>query len=174
MKRFLATACAIAVCRVPRARDFVALMLALEGAMLGLFLARDLLVFALFWDLMLVPVFFALIGWGEHPATATDHPPPPAPTSPGTDPEVSPPTSVSGEYQALLTEAREHNKHGRDSKALTLLEQAVVVAAGMLAPPGVSVVSGQLRQDGVVVRQIDDPLAIGTFRVHARQRSSPR
>jgi NADH-quinone oxidoreductase subunit M len=66
----ICTACAIAVCRVPRARDFVALMLALEGAMLGLFLARDLLVFALFWDLMLVPVFFALIGWGEHPATA--------------------------------------------------------------------------------------------------------
>ncbi len=38
--------------------------------MLGLFLARDLLVFALFWDLMLIPVFFALIGWAEHPATA--------------------------------------------------------------------------------------------------------
>lgn len=66
----LATACAIAVSRVPRTRDFVALMLALEGAMLGLFLARDLLVFALFWDLMLLPVFFALLRWGEHPATA--------------------------------------------------------------------------------------------------------
>jgi NADH-quinone oxidoreductase subunit M len=66
----LCTACSIAVCRVPRTRDFVALLLALEGSMLGLFLARDLLVFALFWDLMLVPVFFALIGWGEHPATA--------------------------------------------------------------------------------------------------------
>lgn len=64
------TACAIAATRVPRARDFVALVLMLEGTMLGLFLARDLLVFALFWDLMLVPVFFALIGWGEHPATA--------------------------------------------------------------------------------------------------------
>lgn len=64
------TACAVAVTRVPRTRDLVALMLALEGTMLGLFLARDLLVFALFWDLMLVPVFFALIGWGKHPATA--------------------------------------------------------------------------------------------------------
>ncbi|HVR46980.1 MAG TPA: NADH-quinone oxidoreductase subunit M [Candidatus Binatia bacterium] len=64
------TACAIAATRVPRARDFVALVLMLEGTMLGLFFARDLLVFALFWDLMLVPVFFALIGWGEHPATA--------------------------------------------------------------------------------------------------------
>ncbi len=64
------TACAIAATRVARTRDFVALMLMLEGTMLGLFLARDLLVFALFWDLMLLPVFFALIGWGEHPATA--------------------------------------------------------------------------------------------------------
>ncbi len=63
-------ACAIAVSRVPRTRDFVALMLLLEGTMLGLFLARDLLVFALFWDLMLIPVFFVLVGWGEHPATA--------------------------------------------------------------------------------------------------------
>ena len=64
------TACGIAATRVVRTRDFVALMLFLEGTMLGLFLARDLLVFAFFWDLMLVPVFFALVGWGEHPATA--------------------------------------------------------------------------------------------------------
>jgi NADH-quinone oxidoreductase subunit M len=66
----VSTACAIAVSRVPRTRDFVAWMLLLEGTMLGLFLARDLLVFALFWDLMLVPIFFVLIGWGEHPVTA--------------------------------------------------------------------------------------------------------
>jgi NADH-quinone oxidoreductase subunit M len=45
-------------------------MLVLEGAMLGLFLSRDLLAFALFWDLMLVPVFLGLIGWSVHPATA--------------------------------------------------------------------------------------------------------
>jgi NADH-quinone oxidoreductase subunit M len=66
----LCTACAIASTRIARARDFIALMLLLEGTMLGLFLARDLLVFALFWDLMLVPVFFGLAGWGAHPATA--------------------------------------------------------------------------------------------------------
>jgi NADH-quinone oxidoreductase subunit M len=66
----VSTACAIAATSVARTRDFVALVLMLEGTMLGLFLARDLLVFALFWDLMLVPVFFALAGWGEHPATA--------------------------------------------------------------------------------------------------------
>jgi len=66
----ICTACAVATVRLPRTRDFVAWMLLLEGSMLGLFLARDLLVFALCWDLMLVPVFFGLIGWGEHPATA--------------------------------------------------------------------------------------------------------
>ena len=66
----LCTACAIAATRLPRARTFTALMLLLEGTMLGLFLARDLLAFALFWDLMLIPVFFALEGWGSHPATA--------------------------------------------------------------------------------------------------------
>lgn len=66
----LCTASAIATTRVARTRDFVALLLMLEGSMLGLFLARDLLVFALFWDLMLIPVFFGLMSWGEHPATA--------------------------------------------------------------------------------------------------------
>jgi NADH-quinone oxidoreductase subunit M len=66
----LCTACAIAATKLPRMRNFIALMLLLEGAMLGLFLTRDLLVFALFWDLMLVPVFFGLIGWSAHPATA--------------------------------------------------------------------------------------------------------
>lgn len=66
----LCTACAIATTRVARTRDFVSLLLLLEGTMLGLFLARDLLVFALFWDLMLIPVFFGLMSWGEHPATA--------------------------------------------------------------------------------------------------------
>ncbi|MHB8147398.1 MAG: complex I subunit 4 family protein [Vulcanimicrobiaceae bacterium] len=64
------TACAVLATNLPRQRDFIALLLMLEGTMLGLFLARDLLVFALFWDLMLLPVFFGLIGWGEHRATA--------------------------------------------------------------------------------------------------------
>lgn len=66
----LCTTCAIASMQLPRTRNFTALMLFLEGAMLGLFLSRDLLTFALFWDLMLIPVFFGLIGWGGHPATA--------------------------------------------------------------------------------------------------------
>ena len=66
----LCTACAIAAANVPRVRAFAALMLLLEGSMLGLFLARDLLAFALFWDLMLIPVFFGLLGWSARPGTA--------------------------------------------------------------------------------------------------------
>ncbi len=66
----LCTFCAILSTNVPRQRNFIAHMLLLEGAMMGLFLARDLLAFALFWDLMLLPVFFVLVGWGEHTATA--------------------------------------------------------------------------------------------------------
>ncbi len=61
---------AILAMSMPRQRQFVAHMLILEGTMMGVFLAKDLLVFALFWDLMLLPVFFTLLGWGQHPATA--------------------------------------------------------------------------------------------------------
>ena len=59
----LSTACALASTRISRQRDFVAQMLVLMGAMTGLFVARDLLVFALFWDLMLIPVFLMLVAW---------------------------------------------------------------------------------------------------------------
>jgi len=67
----LSTACALAALRVPRQRDFVAQMLFLLGAMTGVFVARDLLVFALFWDLMLIPVFLILIAWAPGRSTAT-------------------------------------------------------------------------------------------------------
>ena len=66
----LCSICAIAAARVPRVRDFTALILLLEGSMAGVFLARDLLVFALFWDLMLLPVFMVLIGWGARTSAA--------------------------------------------------------------------------------------------------------
>ncbi len=48
-----------------RARGFTAQMLVLQGAMSGVFLSKDLLLFALFWDLMLIPVFLLMIGFGE-------------------------------------------------------------------------------------------------------------
>ena len=66
----LATFSAILATSVPRAPKFIGHLLLLEGAMIGLFMARDLLVFALFWDLMLLPVFFVLVGWGQHVSTA--------------------------------------------------------------------------------------------------------
>jgi len=63
----LTTACALFAAHVPRRRDFVSLMLALLGTMVGVFVARDLLLFALFWDLMLIPVFLILLGWAPNP-----------------------------------------------------------------------------------------------------------
>ncbi|TAM61067.1 NADH-quinone oxidoreductase subunit M [bacterium] len=66
----LITLAAAIVTNVQRERDFMAQMLLLEGTMMGLFLARDLLVFALFWDAMLVPVFIMLVNWGEGTAAA--------------------------------------------------------------------------------------------------------
>jgi NADH-quinone oxidoreductase subunit M len=61
----LTTVCALLSAKVPRLRDFCAQMLVSYGAMLGVFLARDLLMFALFWDLMLIPVFLILLAWGS-------------------------------------------------------------------------------------------------------------
>jgi NADH-quinone oxidoreductase subunit M len=66
----VATFSAVLVTNLPRTPKFIGQVLLLEGTMLGVFLARDLLVFALFWDLMLLPVFFTLIGWGQHVSTA--------------------------------------------------------------------------------------------------------
>jgi len=53
-----------------RSRDLAAQLLVLQGAMNGLFLAKDVLLFALFWDLMLIPVFLALVSATPHPRVA--------------------------------------------------------------------------------------------------------
>lgn len=66
----LCTFCAILATNSRQTRTMIALLLLLEGTMMGVFCARDLLAFALFWDLMLLPPFFALIGWGGHRETA--------------------------------------------------------------------------------------------------------
>ncbi|GAC1567551.1 MAG: NADH-quinone oxidoreductase subunit M [Vulcanimicrobiaceae bacterium] len=67
----LATGCALMVARLPRMRDFIVQMLVLLGAMTGVFVARDLLLFALFWDLMLIPVFITLVAWSPNKSSAT-------------------------------------------------------------------------------------------------------
>ncbi|HEV3154113.1 MAG TPA: NADH-quinone oxidoreductase subunit M [Candidatus Baltobacteraceae bacterium] len=66
----LCTFCAILSTNMNRPRVMIALLLMLEGSMMGVFTARDVLAFALFWDLMLIPPFFALVGWGGHRETA--------------------------------------------------------------------------------------------------------
>jgi NADH-quinone oxidoreductase subunit M len=43
----------------------------LLGAMTGVFVARDLLLFALFWDLMLIPVFLTLVAWSPTKTSTT-------------------------------------------------------------------------------------------------------
>lgn len=66
----LVTLCSLLAARATRLRDYVASILVLEGTMMGVFAAKDLLLFALFWDFMLIPVFLILIEWGPHVLTA--------------------------------------------------------------------------------------------------------
>jgi NADH-quinone oxidoreductase subunit M len=47
-----------------RVREFVAAMLVLETGMLGAFVALDLFVFYVFWELMLIPMYFIIGIWG--------------------------------------------------------------------------------------------------------------
>src|SRR5947209_2938174 len=49
----LSTFCAVLATNLKDQRNFVAQMLLLEGSMVGVFLAPELLVFARFWDFML-------------------------------------------------------------------------------------------------------------------------
>jgi NADH-quinone oxidoreductase subunit M len=51
-----------------RLRGYLCLLLAFETTLLGLFTAADLLLFYLYWDLMLIPVFLLLTGFADHPA----------------------------------------------------------------------------------------------------------
>ena len=62
----LVTPCALIGMRMQGQRQLTALVLMLEGAMMGVFVAKDLLLFALFWDLMLIPVFLSLIVTRRH------------------------------------------------------------------------------------------------------------
>ncbi|BDE07145.1 NADH-quinone oxidoreductase subunit M [Vulcanimicrobium alpinum] len=61
---------AVLTIRGDRGRELAAQLLVLQGAMNGVFLAKDLLLFALFWDLMLLPVFLVLIGSSTHARAA--------------------------------------------------------------------------------------------------------
>jgi NADH-quinone oxidoreductase subunit M len=47
-----------------RVREFVVAMLVLEAGMIGAFVALDLFVFYVFWELMLIPMYFIIGIWG--------------------------------------------------------------------------------------------------------------
>jgi NADH-quinone oxidoreductase subunit M len=47
-----------------RVREYAASMLLLEAAILGVFLALDLLVFFVFWEAVLIPMYFIIGVWG--------------------------------------------------------------------------------------------------------------
>jgi NADH-quinone oxidoreductase subunit M len=47
-----------------RVKEYYALLLALETGMLGAFVALDLFLFYVFWELMLVPMYFIIGVWG--------------------------------------------------------------------------------------------------------------
>ncbi len=48
-----------------RPRYFWAGLLALEGAMIGVFATTNLLLFYVFWEIMLIPAYFLIGSWGE-------------------------------------------------------------------------------------------------------------
>ena len=50
--------------KVANPKAFVFWMLLLEGAVMGVFLALDLIVFFVFFELVLVPMYFIIAGWG--------------------------------------------------------------------------------------------------------------
>lgn len=47
-----------------RLREFLATMLLLEAGMLGVFVAMDMFLFYIFWEVMLVPMYFLIGVWG--------------------------------------------------------------------------------------------------------------
>ncbi|HEY3833972.1 MAG TPA: NADH-quinone oxidoreductase subunit M [Acidimicrobiia bacterium] len=55
----------LASAQVENAKAFTAWMLLLEAAMIGVFTARDLLLFFLFFEFVLVPMYFLIAGWGH-------------------------------------------------------------------------------------------------------------
>ncbi len=47
-----------------RVKEFMCLMLVMEGSMIGAIVAADLFLFFVFWELMLIPMFFVIGVWG--------------------------------------------------------------------------------------------------------------
>ncbi|MFA5891139.1 MAG: NADH-quinone oxidoreductase subunit M [Actinomycetota bacterium] len=63
---FLLPVCVLASWKVDKnPKMFMGLLLALESAVIGVFLSLDLLLFYLFWEAMLVPMYFLIGYWGH-------------------------------------------------------------------------------------------------------------
>nr|BBH93429.1 NADH:ubiquinone oxidoreductase subunit M [Thermogemmatispora argillosa] len=61
----LTVVCLAASFRVEqKLRTYLAFMLLLESGLLGVFLATNLFLFYIFWELMLIPAYFLVGGWG--------------------------------------------------------------------------------------------------------------
>lgn len=52
-------------------RTYLFLLLALEAGMIGVFIALDLVLFYIFWELTLIPMYFLIGGWGDSHGTYT-------------------------------------------------------------------------------------------------------
>ena len=64
-----------AIRRPDRAKPYFLMLGLAETATLGAFLAQDLLLFVLFFDLMLIPFYFLFGSWGsEHPGRDWEKP----------------------------------------------------------------------------------------------------
>ena len=48
--------------------NFLGLVLLLQGLLIGFFTARDLVVFVIFWEAMLFPLYFLITLWGKEKA----------------------------------------------------------------------------------------------------------
>src|SRR5882757_6377625 len=55
----------LASAKVAKPKQFVVWMLLLESAMIGVFLALDAVVFFMFFEFVLVPMYFLIAGWGH-------------------------------------------------------------------------------------------------------------
>jgi len=55
----------LASAKVDKAKQFIVWMLLLESAMIGVFLALDAMVFFIFFEFVLVPMYFLIAGWGH-------------------------------------------------------------------------------------------------------------
>jgi NADH-quinone oxidoreductase subunit M len=55
----------LASANIERAKSFIGWMLLLEAALIGVFLALDLVLFFVFFEIVLVPMYFLIAGWGH-------------------------------------------------------------------------------------------------------------